>query len=41
MSVYIGVAVLWLWIVDGMRTTASNLAGVALAGVGIISFQPH
>ena len=41
-GVYIGVALLWLWAVDHIRPTAWDLAGaaVALAGMGIIMFQP-
>ena len=42
-GVYIGVAILWLWAVDGVRPTAWDLAGmlVALAGMGIIIWQPR
>lgn len=42
-GVYIGVALLWLWGVDGVRPTLWDLAGatVALAGMGIIMFQPR
>ena len=41
-GVYIGVALLWLWAVDQIRPTAWDVAGaaVALAGMGIIMFQP-
>ena len=41
-GVYIGVAILWLWIVDQIRPTPWDLAGaaVALAGMGIVMFQP-
>lgn len=41
-GVYIGVALLWLWLVDGVRPTSWDLAGVAvaLAGMGIIMCQP-
>lgn len=37
-GVYIGVALIWLWAVDGTRPTASDVAGVtvALAGMGMI-----
>ncbi|ODV42182.1 hypothetical protein AWV79_29295 [Cupriavidus sp. UYMMa02A] len=42
-GVYIGVAVLWLWLVDGIRPSAWDLAGVgvAFAGMAIIVFQPR
>lgn len=41
-GVYIGVAILWLWAVDGITPTRWDLAGavVALAGMAIIVFQP-
>ena len=41
-GVYIGVALSWLWIVDRVKPTAWDLAGVALSlcGMGIIMFQP-
>lgn len=39
-GVYIGVAVLWLWAVDGMRPTATDWIGVtvSLVGMAIIMF---
>lgn len=42
-GVYIGVAVLWLWAVDGIRPSGWDMAGVAIAltGMGIIAFQPR
>ena len=42
-GVYIGVAILWLWAVDGIRPTPWDLAGtvVALAGMSIIIYQPR
>ncbi len=42
-GVYIGVAVVWLWMVDGVRPTAWDAAGalVALCGMGLIMFQPR
>ncbi|MFP5462317.1 MAG: YnfA family protein [Gammaproteobacteria bacterium] len=42
-GVYIGAAILWLWAVDGVRPTQWDIAGVlvALAGMGIIMFQPR
>ncbi|MEJ8821053.1 YnfA family protein [Variovorax humicola] len=41
-GVYIAVALIWLWAVDQVRPTAWDLAGVAVAllGMGIIMFQP-
>lgn len=37
-GVYIGVAILWLWAVDGIRPTTTDWIGVAvsLVGMGII-----
>lgn len=42
-GVDIGVALAWLWLVDGIRPTAWDFAGVAvaLAGMGLIMFQPR
>ncbi|MGA0583857.1 MAG: YnfA family protein [Castellaniella sp.] len=42
-GVYITTAILWLWAVDGIRPTSWDLVGgaVALAGMGIIAFQPR
>lgn len=42
-GVYIGVAILWLWAVDGVKPTAWDMAGVAvaLAGMSIIMLQPR
>jgi len=42
-GVYIGVAVVWLWLVDGLRPTAWDLLGslVALGGMAIIMFAPR
>ncbi len=39
-GVYIGVAVLWLWAVDGVRPTLSDCIGVSLClvGMGVIMF---
>ncbi len=41
-SVYVGVALAWLWAVDQVRPTPWDMAGVgvALLGMGIIMFQP-
>ncbi|WP_454727051.1 MULTISPECIES: YnfA family protein [Cupriavidus] len=42
-GVYIAVAVAWLWLVDGVRPTPWDLAGVAVAisGMAIIVLQPR
>ena len=42
-GVYIGVAILWLWAVDGIRPTLWDALGsaVALAGMAIIVFAPR
>jgi small multidrug resistance family-3 protein len=42
-GVYIAVAVLWLWSVDGIRPTAWDWLGVALTliGMAVIAFQPR
>lgn len=42
-GVYIGVAILWLWAVDGIRPSSWDVLGaaVALTGMSIIAFQPR
>lgn len=37
-GVYVAVAVMWLWIIDGVRPTAWDITGVAVSvlGMGII-----
>ena len=35
-GVYIGIAILWLWLVDGVRPTTWDLVGAAVAAVGMI-----
>lgn len=42
-GVYICVAILWLWQVDGVRPTSWDLVGsfVALVGMAIIIFAPQ
>jgi len=42
-GVYIFVAVLWLWAIDGVRPTAWDMAGslLALTGMAIIMFGPR
>ncbi len=39
-GVYVGVAVMWLWAVDSVRPTTTDLVGVVvcLIGMGIIMF---
>jgi small multidrug resistance family-3 protein len=41
-GVYIAVAILWLWIVEGIRPTGWDCLGVALTvgGMAVIAFQP-
>jgi len=41
--VYIAVAILWLWAIEGLRPTAWDLGGaaVALLGMAIIVLQPR
>ncbi|MDN0081739.1 YnfA family protein [Crenobacter sp. SG2305] len=42
-GIYISVALCWLWLVDGIRPSWWDLAGVAvsLSGMAIILFQPR
>lgn len=42
-GVYIGAAIVWLWIVDGIRPTGWDLLGsaIALLGMAIIMFAPR
>lgn len=42
-GVYVGVAIFWLWLVDGNRPTSWDLLGaaVALAGMAIIMSGPR
>lgn len=42
-GVYISVALLWLWVVDGIRPAAADVVGVGvcLLGMGIIMFGPR
>lgn len=42
-GVYVGVAILWLWAVDGIVPTTTDWIGVAVAllGMGIILFGPR
>ncbi|MDF3838853.1 YnfA family protein [Cupriavidus basilensis] len=42
-GIYIAVAIVWLWLVDGVRPSPWDMAGVAvaIAGMAIIVFQPR
>lgn len=42
-GVYISAAIIWLWLVDGIKPSAWDIAGivVTLAGMGLIAFQPR
>lgn len=42
-GVYVGASLAWLWAVDGVRPSGWDLAGVAVAllGMGLIAFQPR
>lgn len=42
-GVYIAVALIWLWAVDGIRPTSWDLVGatIALIGMAIIMFAPR
>ena len=42
-GVYVTVAILWLWAVDGIRPTAWDLTGasVAIIGMAILMFAPR
>ena len=41
-GVYVSVAILWLWMVDAVRPTSTDIIGVAiiLVGMGVIMFAP-
>ncbi|WP_018992790.1 YnfA family protein [Aromatoleum toluclasticum] len=42
-GVYVFVAIMWLWLVDGIKPTAWDIAGslVAVVGMAIIMFAPR
>ena len=42
-GVYVFAAILWLWLIDGVRPTSWDLIGscVAIAGMAIIMFAPR
>ena len=35
-GIYVGVAILWLWLVDGIRPTSWDLTGAAIAAAGMV-----
>lgn len=35
-GMYVSVAILWLWLVDSVRPTATDIAGVAICVVGML-----
>jgi small multidrug resistance family-3 protein len=41
--VYVALAIAWLWLIEGLRPTAWDFAGVAiaLAGMAVIVLQPQ
>jgi small multidrug resistance family-3 protein len=42
-GVYVAVALVWLWLVDGVRPTMWDMLGgsITLVGMGIILFAPR
>lgn len=42
-GVYVSAAILWLWLIDGIKPTRWDLlgAGLCLAGMAIIMFSPR
>lgn len=40
--VYVALAIVWLWAIEGLRPTAWDLAGaaIALSGMAVIALQP-
>lgn len=42
-GIYVATALAWLWLVDGVRPTALDIAGVAivLIGMALIAFGPR
>ncbi|MCA3184514.1 MULTISPECIES: YnfA family protein [unclassified Cupriavidus] len=42
-GIYIAVAIVWLWLVDGVRPSVWDMTGVtiAIAGMAVIVFQPR
>lgn len=35
-GIYVSVAIIWLWLVDSVRPTATDIAGVAICVVGML-----
>ena len=42
-GIYISTALVWLWLVDGIKPSVWDMSGVAvcLLGAGLIAFQPR
>ena len=42
-GIYVGIAIAWLWMIDGIRPTVWDIAGslVAAVGMAIIMFAPR
>jgi len=42
-GVYVATAIVWLWVIDGLRPTVWDFIGAAVAiiGMGIIMFAPR
>ncbi|SDP71243.1 small multidrug resistance family-3 protein [Ralstonia sp. 25mfcol4.1] len=42
-GIYIAVAIVWLWLVDGVRPSVWDMTGVTIAvtGMAVIVFQPR
>jgi small multidrug resistance family-3 protein len=42
-GVYVATALLWLWLIEGVRPDRADLIGAAIAttGMAIIAFSPH
>ena len=38
-GMYVSVAILWLWLVDSVRPTATDIAGVAICIVGMLGIM--
>jgi small multidrug resistance family-3 protein len=41
--VYVATAILWLWLIDGVRPTPWDFAGsvIAMVGMAVIMFAPR